>query len=78
MYRCCQVGKSLVVHGLLLGSASQLASLVALHPPPGIELIGQSTGIAVPVLFYAVVAMRRPRSPAEPSGSGVGAVPSLS
>ncbi|MGC1184513.1 MAG: hypothetical protein WBA31_05080 [Candidatus Dormiibacterota bacterium] len=64
MFRVHRAGKGLVIYGLLLGLASQLASLLP-YDDPAIDIVGELAGIAVLVLFYLMVVVSRPLSPAQ-------------
>ncbi len=64
MFRRRPAGKSLVIYGLCLGIASQLANLVPFHDP-GLDIVGQLAGVTILVLFYLVVVISRQLVPAQ-------------
>ncbi|MGB9484265.1 MAG: hypothetical protein WCB86_10270 [Candidatus Dormiibacterota bacterium] len=73
MYRRRRLGRSLVVYGLLLGVACQIANLVAWRPPL-ISVVEGVTGIAILGLFYLVVVWSRENSSSGPVSGGAEAV----
>lgn len=64
MFKLNRAGKTLVISGLCLGVASDLANLVPFHEV-GIGIVGELAGIAVLVLFYLMVVVSRPLAPAQ-------------
>lgn len=64
MFRLHRGGKSMVVSGLLLGLASQLANILPYHTP-AIDIVGQLANIATIVLFYLMAVVSRPLAPAQ-------------
>jgi hypothetical protein len=64
MFRREGAGKSLVIYGLFLGIASQIAILVPFDGP-GIDVVGQLAGTAILVLFYLMVVISRPLAPTQ-------------
>ncbi|MGC2191824.1 MAG: hypothetical protein WA751_05780 [Candidatus Dormiibacterota bacterium] len=79
MFRRRREGKSLVVYGLVLGIACQIANLVVFRPqgPNLLDLVAGIAGVSVLVLFYLVVVSRSITEADRPALSA-GAEPGLS
>jgi hypothetical protein len=59
MFRLHRGGKTLVVCGLMVGIASDIANMVA-YRLPAIDIVAQVAGTAILFLFYLMVVVSRP------------------